>query len=434
MKRANPFFEFAGGIFILGVLTLVLIIIISLIVPRNTIAKQRNTPLDNSAYPPPFETNSAPSPEISDTETPLEFLSTITPIPITPFPTLTLKPEPTSTPIPILDPAEDSTGSIFFVAKEGKEAKSKFHKVEMNAVGEKVKPPAKVSDEEARIDGFIIPSPNGNFLAITGPWGALSIYNTDKNKFEKTALTLGAEGIFFNWHPDNQHILWGGGSLVLADPYSGEQTNLVVPGYGGIIGAAASPDGQYVVYSYSSDTVNETGLWIINTNGQHPRLLSKGVSPTNIAWSPDGKRIAFYGRGWQVIDADGTNQHEIAPGIAIPQCYFLPPLWSPDSRRLAVVTSESGTSFCHGWTDENFVGTNIVLIDIDGGKIEPLPSEDGMGNIDPAWSPDGSYLAFVSNRGGSSEIWVVNLDGSNLRQLTKNDHQVRFPNWRKTKQ
>jgi dipeptidyl aminopeptidase/acylaminoacyl peptidase len=397
------------------------------------VTKSTTSPGD-SAYPPPAATNPVPSPVATGTATPMGLPVTITPIPITPFPTLTLVPGPSPTLIPIPGPAKDSSGMIIFVGKEDKDAKSAIYSLEVDATGKKTKEPSKMSDSEAQSDGFVFPSPNGDRLAITGPWGALNIFNAGKNIFEKMAITLGSDDVFFNWFPDNRQILWGGSTLVLSDPVSGAQTSLVVPGYGGISGAAASPDGQLVVYGYTSSTIYAPGLWVINANGQNPHLLAKGEPPSNIAWSPDGKKIAFFGAGWQIINADGSDPRDLAPGVILPQCYFLPPLWSPDSSKIALVTTDTGNAFCQGWTEDVFKGTNIILVNVDSGKSYPLLSDDSKGNIDPSWSPDGSQIAFVSNRRGTTEIWAVNVDGSNLHQLTANDNQTRFPTWSKPKQ
>lgn len=48
---------------------------------------------------------------------------------------------------------------------------------------------------------------------------------------------------------------------------------------------------------------------------------------------------------------------------------------------------------------------------------------------DPAWSPDGGRIAFVSTRSGNADLWVVNVDGSGLTQVTDNQGSVRFPQW-----
>lgn len=457
MKRKGGFWKLIRDISVLmGFATLFLIVIFSILKPSSSfaakpviptfipgypavggtllaepISKSTTSPSD-SAYPPPASTNPVPSPVATDTAMPEGLPATITPVPITPFPTLTLAPGPSPSLIPIPGLVKDSSGMILFVAKEGKDTKFTIYSLEVDAIGKSTRQPFKVSDNEAQSDGFIFPSPNGNRIAMTGPWGALSIFNASKNVFEKMSIMLGSDDVFFNWFPDNRQILWGGSTLVLSDLESGNNTTLVVPGYGGISGAAASPDGQLVAYGYTSSTIYTPGLWIINTNGQDAHLLTKGEPPSNIAWSPDGKRIAFFGAGWQLVNADGSDLHDLAPGVILPQCYFLPPIWSPDSSKIALVTTDNGNAFCQGWTEDVFKGTNIIVVDVNSGKYSPLLSDDSKGNIDPSWSPDGTQIAFVSNRGGTQEVWAVNVDGSNLRQLTANVNQTRFPRWIKS--
>jgi TolB protein len=74
---------------------------------------------------------------------------------------------------------------------------------------------------------------------------------------------------------------------------------------------------------------------------------------------------------------------------------------------------------------------NIYLIDVEKGTSRPLLPDGILGNIDPSWSPDGRYLAFVSNRSGAPEVWVAAVDGSGLQQLTNAAQYVRFPFWRR---
>jgi TolB protein len=283
--------------------------------------------------------------------------------------------------------------------------------------------------------GPIFPSPDGKKLVITGDWGAMGLSDVTKGKFETLNHYMDNVSVaFFNWFPDSRQILFRDsmGNLILADPITGEHTNLVVPGYGNVDGAAASPDGQDIVYSLSKHLGAPDEIWIINTDGRDSRLLTNGPAPvTNMAWSPNGKLIAFFGLGWMVMNADGSNLRELTSGINLPQCYSLPTIWSPDSNFLAVVTTKVNGSFCQGWGDKNFDTTNIILINVSNGKDYPLLSDDSTGNIDPAWSPDGSYIAFVSNRSGTPEVWVVKSDGSDLRQITEYDSLTRYPLWRR---
>jgi len=81
---------------------------------------------------------------------------------------------------------------------------------------------------------------------------------------------------FFNWYPDNRRVLLStnGGSLWLVDPLNGEHDALAVPGYGGIDGAAASPDGSRVVYScVQCNPSSDTQVHLVNPAGRDDQLL-----------------------------------------------------------------------------------------------------------------------------------------------------------------
>jgi len=81
------------------------------------------------------------------------------------------------------------------------------------------------------------------------------------------------------------------------------------------------------------------------------------------------------------------------------------PAWSRDRRRLAFT-----------WVTE--AGPQVWTMNGDGSDPRQLTFPPGAGNMVPTWSPDGSRIAFTSVRTGHPEIWVMAADGSNQRQLT----------------
>jgi TolB protein len=91
------------------------------------------------------------------------------------------------------------------------------------------------------------------------------------------------------------------------------------------------------------------------------------------------------------------------------------PSWSPDGTRIAFISNRNGPM-------------NLYVATIDGKTIVRLtsgPWEDDT----PAWSPDGRRIAFTSDRDGGSEIYVMNVDGTGLRRLTTSPGADIHPAW-----
>src|SRR6266480_7741545 len=114
-------------------------------------------------------------------------------------------------------------------------------------------------------------------------------------------------------------------------------------------------------------------------------------------WSPDDRQIAFSGaRGGisdiYIVNADGSGMRQLTND----DYGDLQPAWSPDGKRLAFAT-ERGQG-----TDLSILKLEkwrIAVMDLGSGTIEVLPNQAGL-NLNPAWSPDGRQVAFVSDRTG----------------------------------
>lgn len=126
----------------------------------------------------------------------------------------------------------------------------------------------------------------------------------------------------------------------------------------------------------------------------------KGIFTSKISYSSDrtGNREVWF------MDYDGFNQQQ----ITISKTINLSPDLSPDGKRIVYTTYRS--------TDKG-IGQALVIFSIYTGQKTTLFAK-GTLNSAPAWSPDGNQVAFTSNFKGNPDIYLINSDGSNLRQIS----------------
>jgi len=189
---------------------------------------------------------------------------------------------------------------------------------------------------------------------------------------------------------------------------------------------AAGPSHGASLIAFESDRDGSFQIYVMNADGTDQRRLTRnatgGMSP---AWSPDGTRIAFhrpcsYGNDRHdsaheifVMNADGSRQRNLTGTRSSSES----PAWSPDGTRIAFVRpvySRGGSS-----------GFGIFVMNADGSRQRVLARNASVFG-DPTWSPNGKQIAFA---GIDLTIHVMNSDGSGQRRLTDTQADSESPAW-----
>jgi len=187
---------------------------------------------------------------------------------------------------------------------------------------------------------------------------------------------------------------------------------------------AWSPDGKRIAFSRDAAHGRRELLWMISAAGGNPRRLThcRRCFDAQPAWSPNGRVVAFvraaglYTSGLYTIRTDGSGLTKIARD-AVNE-----PAWSPDGSEIAFGRPGGfAVADAAGFYDRlYFAGTHGT----------------GVIATNPAWSPDGRKFVFFRTPGRPGhfrvEVWTMNVDGSDLKRLYRSrccSHIEATPIW-----
>jgi TolB protein len=232
-----------------------------------------------------------------------------------------------------------------------------------------------------------------------------------------------------------------------------------------------SPDRKWVAFDGTpkgKPPLSDFDIQIVGVDGTQRRtIVGTGKWELDAQWSPDGKRLSFSRMpksDWTravvcVVNVDGTGLKVLGPGHSA--------RWSPDGTKLVlsatsganagdlyVVDANGGgrelllSSDRHkapaGWSRDGkhilftqwhdsgggvFMNGDVYVVDADGTHVRRLTG-DLAEDMAAGWSPDGRQVLFTSDRNGGSQIFVMNLDRTHLRNLSGKRSNEFDPSWR----
>jgi Tol biopolymer transport system component len=311
-------------------------------------------------------------------------------------------------------------------------------------------------------------APSGDRLAYfaSGQGGTVREYVLNTTTMASSPMLAETRTAFGNWSPDGSaiaYILVDGGSttLWLVDSTGGNARQLTKEGFEDVGETSPwSPDGTRLLYT--SRRTGTRDVWVMPVAGGEPLQLTRDVRDDYApVWSPDGRWVAFLSdRGRQtdvwLVPAGGGTAVRVTDNTDVEAALR----WRPGTNELKYeVLTQREALWAHSLADgsERRLTTDpvrmamfdmtrdgsqvvvpvirgggvldLVAVPVAGGTPRTLVSASSATGMDPRWSPDGSTVAFVSDRAGSDDIWLEDAAGGEPRPLTSWPSSERNLRW-----
>jgi Tol biopolymer transport system component len=275
-------------------------------------------------------------------------------------------------------------------------------------------------------DSFRSGGVSGGTIAFLGTQGdARGLFAFDVDTAAVSALTDGTVGVLATeWSPDGSRLAYAAEvrsprseepgpryAVVVANADGSDPVSIVGESDTGaagpdIIDVAWSPDGSRIAYSgrVVEDGVARRTILIVNADGSGPTTALDGLW-TSVDWSPDGERLlveGFPGGGHEgqfdlyTIRPDGSDLAQLTDDAVGEMA-----AWSPDGSRIAFSSGDDGYHL------------DVFVMDADGSDRRRLTDWEGI-DVVPVWSPDGRWIVFWSDRHATAEQRASNRTGEAL--------------------
>mgnify|MGYP000509959856 CR=1 FL=1 len=298
--------------------------------------------------------------------------------------------------------------------------------------------------------------PEAEKVAFVGADGNIWVMESDGSN--KVRITSGDKIICSpSWSPDGNWIAYVvlgrggrlgnfGGDVWIASTDGSKKVRLT-GGVSSFCPISWLPDSSRIVFTYAPEG-HEPGMYTVDTRRKGaPELYlplevkeREKIMRGAPVWSRDGRKVVYYDyenvvaaqgdchsiRGLSVASLDGTSPRRLVSWS--PYCFFPASVlvdhyaaWSPDGTEIAFVSDRTGNG-------------DIYVMDASTGTILRQLTDDETADLDPAWSPDGTKIAFTAYRDGpaglGTEVYIMNAtDGSGQTNLTNNSALDSDPAW-----